>query len=77
MLELIIHEHALEHGLSEDDIRCAWNNFVKLRPRGEDFEVRIGFDGDGREVGMVGAKLANGDVVVMQSHLQFQASKRS
>ena len=67
MLELIIHEHALKHGMSEDDIRYAWDNFVKTQPRGEDFEVRIGFDADGKEVGMVGAKLADGDVLVIHA----------
>ena len=67
MLELLIHNHALEHGLSEDDIRCAWENFVKMRPRGKDFEVRIGFDSSGREIGMVGALLTDGDVLVIHA----------
>ena len=67
MLELIFHGHALEHGLSEDDIRYAWDNFVKMRPRGKDFEVRIGFDSAGREIGMVGAKLEDGDVLVIHT----------
>ena len=67
MLELIVHEHALEHGLSEDDIRYAWDNFVKMRPRGEDFEVRIGFDSAGREIGMVGAVLSDGDILVIHA----------
>ena len=67
MLELLIHNHALEHGLTEDDIRCAWENFVKMRPRGNDFEVRIGFDSSGREIGMVGALLTDGDVLVIHA----------
>ena len=67
MLELIIHEHALVHGLSEDEIRCAWVNFVKMRSRGEDFEVRIGFDSAGREIGMVGAVLSDGDILVIHA----------
>ena len=67
MLELIVHGNALEHGLSEDDIRYAWDNFVKMRPRGEDFEVRIGFDSAGREIGMVGAKLEDGDALVIHA----------
>ena len=67
MLELLIHIHALEHGLTENDICCAWENFVKLRPRGNDFEVRTGFDSSGREIDMVGALLADGDVHVIHA----------
>lgn len=67
MLEAMVHSHALEHGLFEDDIRYAWNNFVKMRPRGQDFEVRIGFDSNGREIGMVSAVLADGDVLVIHA----------
>lgn len=48
-------------------MRNAWNNFVKARPRGIDFEVRIGFDSKGREIGMVGAMLDNGDVLVIHA----------
>lgn len=67
MLELYVHEHALAHGLSEEDIRRAWDNFAKRRPRGTDFEVRIGFDADNRELGMVGATLGNGDVLIIHA----------
>ena len=67
MLQLYIHEHALAHGLPEESIRCAWDNFARRRLRGTDFEVRIGFDADSREIGMVGAILDNGDVLVIHA----------
>ena len=28
MQEIYIHPHALKHGLNEEDIKCAWENFV-------------------------------------------------
>ena len=67
MLETLIHQHALDHGLTEEEVRCAWENFVKSRPRGRDFEVRIGFDSTGKEIGMVGAILSDGDVLVIHA----------
>ena len=67
MLELYIHAHALRHGLAEESIRQAWGNFVKRRPRGTDFEVRIGFDAGNREIGMVGALLEDGDVLILHA----------
>ena len=67
MLELYIHQHALTHGLAEEDIRCAWNNFTRRRPRGTDFEVRIGFDAGNREIGLVGAVLDDGDVLIIHA----------
>ena len=67
MLELFVHSHALVHGLLEEDVQYAWENFVKSRPRGMDYEVRIGFDSSGRELGMVGAKLQDGDVLIFHA----------
>ena len=67
MLELYVHAHALRHGLTEESIRQAWANFAKRRPRGTDFEVRIGFDANSREIGMVGALLGDGDVLVVHA----------
>ena len=67
MLEIIVHEHALKHGLCESDIKYAWNNFAKRQPRGKDYEVAIGFTSKGAEVGMVAAKLENGDVLIIHA----------
>ena len=67
MLEIFINEHALKHGLTKKSIQCAWNNFIKKRPRGTDFEVRIGFDQCGKEIGMVGAALEDGDVLIIHA----------
>lgn len=46
MIEIYVHPHALKHGLSEDEIKFAWSNYVRSQPRSapnEDHEVRIGF----------------------------------
>lgn len=46
MQNIYVHPHALKHGLSEDEILYAWNNFVRSQfrktPR-EDQCVRIGY----------------------------------
>ena len=76
MLEIYIHRHALEHGLSKSDICDAWGNFAKRQPRGIDFEVRIGFDKSGKEIGMVGALLQNGDVLIIHAKSPAIASIR-
>ena len=34
LVSLVIHPHALKHGLTEDNIRNAWDNFVKRVYRG-------------------------------------------
>lgn len=36
MQDIIVHPHALKHGLSVEAIEAAWGNFVRRRPRGED-----------------------------------------
>lgn len=41
-----IHPHALKHGISEDEIRYAWDNFVRSQQRtapNEEQVVRIGY----------------------------------
>ena len=46
MQEIYIHPHALKHGLSEDEIKEAWRNFVaqtkRLMPK-DDQIVCVGF----------------------------------
>ena len=68
MEELVIHPHALKHGLSEDDIGYAWSNFVRKRPRDDDYWVAIGFDAGGREVEMVAAACADGSLLVIHAN---------
>lgn len=60
-----IHPHALAHGLIEDDVAYAWDNYLvgAVRVPGE-LEVRIGLDASGREIEMVGSLLAGGDWLV-------------
>ena len=36
MEPIIVLPSALKHGLSEEEVRQAWNNFVAKRPRGDD-----------------------------------------
>lgn len=46
MREVFIHEHALKHGVSQEEILDAWNNFVAMRHREmpkEDQIVVVGF----------------------------------
>ena len=77
MLDIIIHNHALSHGLTKQDIAYAWGNFIKMQPRGNEFEVRIGFDAQGRDIGMVAAKLGDGDVLIIHAkHPAISSIKR-
>ena len=41
MDELIIDEHALKHGVSPEDIACAWGNFVRKQYRGAPDEGEV------------------------------------
>lgn len=74
MLDIFVSEHALKHGLSESDIAYAWSNFAKRRFRGQDFQVAIGYDSKGREIGMVAALLDNGDVLIIHAKAPAIAS---
>lgn len=55
-----MHEHALVHGLSEEQVLHAWRNAVSVARRGcENGEVdfvAIGFDQHGRAIEMTGRK---------------------
>ena len=57
MLEVIVHPHALKHGLSEEDILFAWGQFLRQRhrdePRSEQI-VAVGVDRQGRFIQMIG-----------------------
>lgn len=51
-----VHPNALKHGLTEQEVEAAWENYVvgAVRVPGE-VEVRIGVDPSGRDVEMVGS----------------------
>ena len=60
MNEVFVHEHALVHGLSEEQVLHAWRNAVSVVRRGcesgeVDF-VAIGFDQHDRAIEMTGRK---------------------
>ena len=60
MNEVFVHEHALVHGLSEEQVLHAWRNAVSVARRGcesgEGDFVAIGFDRHGRAIEMTGRK---------------------
>ncbi len=71
MNELVIAEHALKHGLSEEDIVYAWENFVRKRYRGAPREgevIAVGYDKQGRFIEMVG--LERGDDIIIYHAMQ-------
>lgn len=54
--DVFVHSHALKHGLTEQQIIFAWNNFVASQPRSapdEDKVLRIGYDRNGTLIQMV------------------------
>lgn len=71
-----VHPHALVHGLGEQEIASAWENYLvgAVRQPGET-ELRVGIDPLGREVEMVGALLADGEWLVY--HAVTPPSKRT
>ena len=65
MEDVIVLPSALKHGLSEESLVAAWENFVRKRPRGVDCWVAIGFDATGAEIEMVGLVTAAGETLVI------------
>lgn len=66
MDEPIVAEHALKHGLPEDDIRHAWENFVRKQYRGAPNEgevVAVGYDRKGEFMQVVAAERPFGTVI--------------
>jgi len=66
MDDVYIAEHALRHGLSEEDIRFAWENFLRRQYRGAPHEgevVVVGCDRRGRLIQMVGIHKPFGTLV--------------
>lgn len=75
MSSLDVHPHALKHGLSNEDIRFAWNNALRKRSRGLSNSsqiISVGFDRKGCLVQMVGA-MNGGDVLIY--HAMFPPTK--
>lgn len=67
MNELVIHPLALVHGLSEEDLRDAWESGGPRMPRtspNEDEVVAIGWTRDGRAVQMVGVVKEFGTLII-------------
>ena len=65
MNEISIHKTALKHGLTEQSIREAWDNFIVRRARGDDYLVAIGFDSLGREIEMVALVMVDGSLLII------------
>lgn len=66
MGRIIIHPHALSHGLSEEQIRYAWISFVRKQRRSapnEDHVAAIGCDPGGVAIQMVGVVIAGGIMI--------------
>ncbi len=68
MNDVLIDSHALIHGLDEEDIRYAWDNFAARRMRkGGDVWVSIGFSARGAEIEMVALELFDGSMLVIHA----------
>ena len=66
MDDVYIHPHALKHGLSEDDIAYAWENYLRMQYREspeEDKVLAVGYDKSGRFIQMVGRRNADGVLI--------------
>ena len=67
MQEIYLHPHAFKHGLTEEEIREAWENFVakahRTASRSEQI-VCVGFsEKQGREIQMIAVE--NADVIMI------------
>lgn len=66
MLEVMVHPHALKHGISESDILYAWENFIakqrRTAPR-EDEIVAISATANGTMIQLIAKDL--GDVLLI------------
>lgn len=67
MDDVVVYEHALKHGLTEEQILCAWRNAVEVAKieRSDDAVdyVAIGFDQGGRAIEMTGRMKAFGILI--------------
>lgn len=56
-MEIMIHTHALKHGVSEEDIRFAWEHFIRQRYRdvpNNEQVVAVGVGHNGEFIQMIG-----------------------
>ena len=56
MIEIVVHDHALKHDLSVEEIEYAWRNYIRQQHREspeEDKILALGFDQKGRLIQMV------------------------
>lgn len=66
-MDLDVDEHALKHGLTESEIRAAWNNAIRKQNRSapdENYIAAIGFTADGTAVQMVGVQKPFGVLII-------------
>ena len=66
LTEIIVDEHAYKHGLTEEQIRYAWDNFVKKLFRGKPNEgeiVCVGYDKNGTMMQMVAVEKSFGVLI--------------
>lgn len=62
MIEIVVHEHALKHGLSREEIEFAWEGFICQRHRctpHSDQVVAVGVTQEGVMVEMVAVEKAD------------------
>ena len=65
-MELVVHPHALKHGVTEDQIVNAWEHFVRMQNRttpNEDVILAVDYERGGRMLQMVG-RLLDGCVLI-------------
>lgn len=75
MDELIIHPHALKHGLSVRQIVEAWQDPLGERRPGDDtYWVAIGFDLKGNGIELIAAQAADGSYLIFHANSPISAS---
>ena len=65
MEKILVLPSALKQGVSEQSLLEAWENYIAKRPRGDDIQVRIGFDTNGAEIEMVALITADGKYLII------------
>ncbi|MEI3376360.1 MAG: hypothetical protein V8R08_00720 [Coriobacteriales bacterium] len=66
MFELVVHPHALKHGIAEEDILYAWENFIARQRRAaprEDQTIAIGCDRKGALMELAGIDKPYGTLI--------------
>ena len=72
MGNVVVHPRVTERHpeLAEDDVRFAWNNYVRMARRAgtDDYYLAVGFDEHGRGVEMVAVETIDGDWFVYHAY---------